>query len=61
LEILENVSAYLRKLLAKKEKKVEYYESEQFQKDLDEAEDQYKRGEFVRINSDEEIHKLIWG
>lgn len=54
---------YAQKLLKKREKEeeVDYYESEQFYKDLDEAEEQIKRGECIKINTDEELRKLIYG
>ncbi|MCQ2251347.1 MAG: hypothetical protein MJZ66_09590 [Bacteroidales bacterium] len=59
---IDEVQKFVQKLRKKREKEeVDYYESEQFYKDLDEAEEQIKRGECIKINTDEELRKLIYG
>lgn len=56
---IEKMQKYAHKLLKKREKEeVDYYKSEQFYKDLDEAEEQIKRGECVTF-TDEELDKLL--
>ncbi len=56
---IEKMQKYAQKLRKKREKEeVDYYESEQFYKDLDEAEEQIKRGECVTF-TDEELDKLL--
>ncbi len=58
---IEKMQKYAQKLLKKREKEeVDYYESEQFYKDLDEAEEQYRRGEYVTYTR-EELHKMLLG
>ncbi len=56
---IDEVQKFVQKLRKKREKEeVDYYESEQFYKDLDEAEEQIKRGECVTF-TDEELDKLL--
>lgn len=61
--LIDKVQKYVQKLLKENEKKkeeVDYYESEQFYKDLDEAEEQIKRGECVTYTR-EELDKMLLG
>ncbi len=39
----------------------DYYESEQFYKDIEEARQQVKNGQCKEINSQEDLDKLIFG
>ena len=58
---IDEVQKFVQKLRKKREKEeVDYYESEQFYKDLDEAEEQIKRGECVTYTR-EELDKMLLG
>ncbi|MCQ2973883.1 MAG: hypothetical protein MJ211_03650 [Bacteroidales bacterium] len=60
-EIVEKVSKFLTKLKSQKHNDVDYYESEQFYKDLEEGHAEFERGECFSVKSKQEIHDLIWG
>lgn len=57
-DIVKKISDYLHSLLKTDE---DYYESEQFYKDIEEARQQVKNGQCKEINSKEDLDKLIFG
>lgn len=58
IDILKKISDYLQSLLKTDE---DYYESEQFYKEIEEARQQVKNGQCKEINSKEDLDKLILG
>lgn len=58
IDILKKISDYLQSLLKTDE---DYYESEQFYKEIEEARQQVKNGQCKEINSKEDLDKLIFG